>query len=250
MDEDTLVADIVAQAFREGNFTAVGEETTAEEQDEGVTRLRNLVNAVFGFEMGELLRDWYVPQDDNPEAPLRRPLTPSGSDGGAELSYRYPPSNSRLLVGLATPQTLYFPARPSDGARMAFVNVGTLPTVDITLDGNGRLIEGASSIVSDADAPEPVTFHGRKWLYRADRAEWVRLSQITAEGRMPTPPEFDALWITGLAIALAPRFQVEIQATVLAMYGDMLSKLKKRYKQTEGYPLSWETRQHLHESGI
>lgn len=251
MDEDTLVEDIVTQAFREGNFTAVGEGVPAEELSEGVARLRNLINAVFGFELGDLLRDWYVPQETNPEAPLRRPLTPQGTDGGRELNYRSPPSNSRLLVNVTTPHTIYFPAHPSDGAQMAFVTVGTPDTVDVTLDANGRLIEGAASITSDADAdPTPVTFHGRKWLYRADRGEWVRLTQIVSDGRVPTPPEFDALWITGLAIAMAPRYQIEIQSTVRAMYVDMLGRLRKRYRQKEGVPGPYEGRMFSSSYGI
>lgn len=251
MEEDTLVADIVSQAFREGNFTAVGEETTPEELAEGVARLRNLVNAVFGFELGELLRDWYVPQELNPEAPLGRLRDASGAGVTTSVPYAYPPSNVRLLVGLSTPRTLYFPANPSDGARMAFLNMGTPDTVDVTLSGNGRFIEGETSITSDADAtPDPVAFHGRKWLYRADRGEWVRLTQIAADGSVPTPPEFDSLWICGLAIALAARFQANIQPQIVQTYRDMTSRLKMRYKQTEAYPDSFESRQHFREHGL
>lgn len=250
MDEDTLLSEIIVQAFREGNFVAVGEESTAEELGEAVSRLRNLINAVFGFELGELQRDWYVPQTFNPEAPLRYPRAPTGTGDTDAEPYQYPPANVRLLVNVTSARTLYFPAHPSDGARISYLDMGTPTNVDVTLHGNGRLIEGATSITSDADAGTPVTFHGRKWLYRADKGDWIRLTQLQSNSKVPTPPEFDALWISGLAMSLAPRFQVEVQPAIVQTYADMLSRLKKRYKQSERQPSSLEMRQMFRESGI
>lgn len=250
MDEDTLMSEIIVQAFREGNFTAVGEETTAEELGEAVSRLRNLINSVFGFELGELQRDWYVPQEHDPEAPLRHPLAPTGTGATGAVPYQYPPSNVRMLVNLTTARTLYFSAHPIDGARMSYLDMGTPDTVDVTLNGNGRLIEGAATLTSDADAGTPITFHGRKWLYRADKGDWIRLTQLQSGDRIPTPPEFDALWISGLCVSLAPRFQIEVQPTIMQVYADMLARLKRRYKQSERFPSSMEMRQHFRESGI
>lgn len=250
MDEDTLVSTIITQAFREGNFTALKEDPTAEELVEAEDRLRNLINSVFGLTLGELQRDWYVPQEPNPEAPLRRPLSPDTPPASVPYPYAYLPANVRLLVNLTAARTLFFPASPSDGARMSYLDMGTPGTVDVTLDGNGRLIEGAASLTSDADAATPVTFHGRRWLYRADRGEWVLLSQITTDGRVPTPPEFDTLWITGLTMSLAPRYEIEIQSSIAQQHAYMIGWLKKRYKQREGFPAPAEMSQHLRESGI
>jgi hypothetical protein len=241
---DTLMSEIIVQAFREGNFTALGEDTTAEELTESVARLRNLINAVFGFELGELQRDWYVPHEHDPEAPLRYPLAPTGTGVTSAAPYQYPPSNVRLLVKVDAARTLYFPAYPFDGARISYLDMGS--TADVTIDGNGRLIEGATSITTDLDpdGEDPVvSFHGRKWLYRADRGEWILLTDLQAGDSVPTPPEFDALWISGLAVSLAPRFQVQIQEQTAATYQDMLGRLKRRYKQSERLPSSMELRQ-------
>jgi len=233
---DTVMSEIIVQAFREGNFVALGEDTTTEELAEAVPRLRNLINAVIGFELGELQRDWYVPQIHDPEAPIRFPLTPTGTGGEAALPYQFPPSNVRLLVKVTEVRTLYFPAHPFDGARISFLDMGS--TAAVTIDANGRLIEGEASLTEAA-----AVFHMRTWFYRADRGEWIVLTNLQSDDTMPTPPEFDQLWITGLAVSLAPRFQVQIQEQTTATYADMLSRLKKRYKQSERLPSAVEMRQ-------
>jgi len=231
----TLVSEIIVQAFREGNFIAVGESTTAEELVEAIPRLNNYISALLGIELGEQYRDWYAPTEHNPVAPLRFPLTPTGTGETSAEPWAYPPPNVRLLVLTTAPTTLYFPAMPSDGARMALVDVGSL--ADVTLNGNGRRIEDAASITA---APEDL--NGRKWLYRADLGNWMRLNVLGANDPVPLPPEFDDLLVTGLAIRLAPRFGVQMDPTIVARNDDMLSRLKKRYKQSEHMPSSLEMR--------
>lgn len=243
---DTLLSEIVVQAFREGNFVALGEDTPAEELQEAVPRLRNLISAVMGIELGEHYRDWYVPHAYNPEAPLRYPLTPTGTGGTSALPWQYPPANSRLLVKVDEARTLYFPATPNDGARMAYVDLGS--TGDVTLDGNGRLIEGATSISSDIGGAPAVSLSGRQWLYRSDKADWILLvNELKASDTVPLPPEFDDLWVTGLVMRMAPRFQIEIQPSIGERYADMLGRLRKRYKQSERQPTTQELRQHMRE---
>lgn len=235
----TLVSEIIVQAFREGNFIAVGESTTAEELVEAIPRLNNYISALFGIELGEAYRDWYAPSAYDPAAPLRFPLTPTGTGAVSTEPWVYPPANARLLVRFTSPQTLYFPAMPSDGARMALVDVGA--TADVTLSGNGRRIEGVASLT----AP-PAELSGRKWLYRADLGNWLRLTTLMANDPVPLPPEFDDLLVCGLAMRLAPRFGVEIDATIAGRHEDMLGRLKKRYKQSERMPSTMEMRQAMH----
>jgi len=241
---DTTVSEIIVQAFREGNFTAVGETTTSEELSESIPRLRNLISSLLGFELGEAYRDWYVPTSLVPEAPLQYPLTPDGSDVTSAVPYQYPPQNTRLVVKITEAKTLYFPAMPNDGARMAYVDMGSTVTADMTLNGNGRLIEGSSTIVSNLDGVPSVTFHGRKWMYRADLGNWILLEHLDeATDTVPLPPEFDDLLVCGLAMRLAPRFQVQVDEVISSRYTDMLMRLKKRYKQSERMPTSHELRQ-------
>jgi hypothetical protein len=231
----TPVSEIVVQAFREGNFVAIGETTTQEELLEAVPRLNNLVSALFGIELGEGFRDWYVPGAHDPAAPLRFPLTPTGTGETSAEPWAYPPPNVRLVVKIPTARTIYLPASPSDGARLAYVDVGS--TGNITIDGNGRKIEGAMSATGT-----PAEMNGRKWLYRADLGDWIRLKTLTANDAVPLPPEFDDLLVTGLAIRLAPRFSAEISPSLIERHRDMLDRLKKRYKQTERMPSSVELR--------
>jgi hypothetical protein len=231
----TLVSEIIVQAFREGNFIAVGESTTAEELAEAVPKLNNFLNSLFGIELGEQYRDWYAPSENDPVAPLRFPLTPTGTGEMSAEPWAYPPPNVRLVVSFTTASTLYLPAMPNDGARMALVDVGSLG--DVTLDGNGRKIEGASLLTLPA-----ADLNGRKWLYRADLGNWLRLNTLAAGDPVPLPPEFDELLVCGLAIRLAPRFGVTIAQTTAECYTDMLGRLKKRYKQSERMPTAMEMR--------
>lgn len=244
----TLVSEIVVQAFREGNFTSVGENTTAEELVEAIPRLRNLISSLFGTDIGEQLRDWFVPVSYVPEAPLRHPLTPSGTGETSGAPWIYPPQNSRLIVKLTEARTLYFPAYPNDGARMSYVDAGSTAGM-VTLHGNSRKIEGAASITDGALA---LALAGRKWFYRADLADWIRIDEpLEAGDPIPLPEEFDDLFVCGLAIRLAPRFQVKIDDNTTARFTDMLDRAKKRYKQSERMPTTHELRQTFRsETGI
>lgn len=225
----TLVSTIIQQAFREGNFIAVGEVPTADEVAEAVPRLNGFISSLFGFELGEQYREWAVPSAQDPAVPLRTlPQAQTGS-----TAWAYPPANSRLLVALTTAQTVYFPAMPSDGARMALVDAASV--AGMTLHGNGRLIEGAASLVGF-----PSSFNGRKWLYRADLGDWIRLGVLVEEDEVPLPPEFDDLLICGMAVRLAPRYGVEISSATTSLYMDMLERLKQRYRQSEAMPISTE----------
>lgn len=240
----TLTSEIIIQAFREGNFTAVGESTTAEELAESVPRLNNYIRSLLGFEVGEVLREWYVPGEWDPAAPLRFPLTPTADGEVSAEPWAYPPTNTRLVVRVDRAHTVYFPANPMDGARMAYVDTGS--TSPVTLHGNGRLIEGAPSITGAPGAQLPASaaaeLAGRSWLYRSDLGDWIRLIDLTPTDPVPLPPEFDDLLVTGLAMRLAPRFGVDIPEMIVARNGDMLGRLKKRYKQSERIPTSMDMR--------
>lgn len=226
---DTLASAIVLDAFREGNYVAVGHDPTAPEIAEGMARLNTYIASLFGTYVGTKLHDWYVPNKQDPVSPIRV-LTPDGSDRTGATLWRYPPANSRVLANLTGDQTIYFPANPSDGARMGYADVGVQGAVE--LHGNGRLIESAPSI----NAPLVPT----EWFYRADRGEWIRINKaLTLEDPVPFPVEFDDLLITGLAIRLAARYGVqEVDAAIVGRNQDVLRQLKIRYSQGELVPAS------------
>jgi hypothetical protein len=229
----STVSEIVKEAFREGNFIAVGEDPTPEELAEAIPRLRNLVDSLFGVEIGEKYRDWYVPSDLSTSVPLRSPLTPTGiSNGASAPSWQYPPANVRLLVKTAEARSVYLPANPSDGARVQFINIASTVGVNVTIDGNGHLVENAVSVTDTV-----ANLNGRRWFYRADTANWVKLESIADENStLPLPEEFNDYFVCGLAIRLSTRFQVKVDDATVARFADMAKRIKNRYKQTEAMP--------------
>lgn len=220
----STAGEIIVQAFREGNFVPIGHTSTAEELTEAIPRLNNLIFALFGNELGQEYRDWSVPNTWTAPQEQRHPLTPL-TESVSSTPWAYPPHSSRLLVSVTTPRTLYFPAAPADGARMLFADIGS--TANVTLHGNGRLIEGALSVVDT-----PAALDGRSWFYRADLANWIRLERITdAADELPFPEEFDDLFITGLCMRLGIRFGKPTDPRIEARYADMLARVVKRYRE-------------------
>lgn len=136
-----------------------------------------------------------------------------------------------MIVSLTSAKTIYFPVNPQDGARISYVDVGS--TAELTLDGNGRTIEGVTSI-----SGTPPADGKRTWFYRADLGDWIQLKTLVAADDMPLPEEFDDLFITGLAIRIAPRYGVKMDESVIARFVDMIGRAKHRYKQTEAYPVA------------
>jgi hypothetical protein len=225
----STTTDIINQTFREANYVALGETPLAAEVAEALPRLQNLISSLMGTTIGEQLREWYAPVRVAPRAPLRIPLTPSGSAAATSVVWAYPPANSRIVAKVTEDATLYFPAEPDDGARMGFVNVGSTGT--ITLDGNGRLIDGAATL------SPPVS--GSVWFYRADLGDWKLLAKPAIDADMPLPEEFDDLFVCGLAIRLASRYGVkQIDAGIIERYKEMMSVVKKHYTQSQKMPSS------------
>ena len=242
----TLASAIIQSAFREGNILPVGKSPTTDEQTEALERLNRYVKGVFGYEMGENFADWMVPAPQRtaplaanyPQMPLPQdtlgsimPL-PYGNDPTSVI-YRYPPANSRIVWGLRD-ETAFFPELPSDGARMSFAcgsgagDSGATGQV-LTLDGNGRTIEGQDQLLITATTPTlPAP---REWLYRADLAGWVAVTDMALTDQLPFPPDFDDLWIAALAIRLAPRYEKQVHPATVDCFKNMMTKLKARYRQ-------------------
>ena len=197
----TLVSEIVQQAYREGNLIPVGTAATSPEVAEGVTRLNSLIASFFGVGIGEHLADWMVPQPQRTASVAANyPQYPLASDLPATV-YFYPPKNSRIVWN-ATPQTVYFPEAPNRGSRMGMVQVSGLTdsSVSLTLNGNGRLIDGAATAtVLNAGI-------NKQWFYRADTGTWLTLATLLSTDTFPFPLALDDLWILLLAVRLAGRY--------------------------------------------
>jgi hypothetical protein len=231
----STAGEVIAQAFREGNFTAVGATPTAEEIAEALPRLRNLLATLYGNEAGEAYRDWYVPSALVVAAPLRSPFAPASDPAVSSAdSWAYPAQNVRLLVKTTIARTVYLPANPSDGARIMVLNIGSTGSLNLTLDGNGHLIDAATTKTDTL-----TNLSGKWWFYRADRGEWLVQAGIASESTpMPLPDEFDDYFVCGLAIRLSTRFQVKVDDATVARFNSMQRRFKQRYRQSEGMPAS------------
>lgn len=223
----TSTLDIITDAYREGNLIGIGVTPTTPEQAQAITRLNAVVSNVFGYDVGEKLVDWPVGTVGNESGDLRS-WTP----------YRWtrPQAGVRLVVNVLGPQELILPAVVNDGARLGFVDVGgTIGGYPITINANGRLIEGTADVVLDTDGEV------REWFYRADLGNWVKINQLDLDGDMPFPPEFDDVFVTLLAMRLNPRYGRAMMADSAGWLQQSIGRFKSRYAQTVVTPADLPT---------
>lgn len=229
---------IITDAYREGNLIPVGSSPTASEQVEALRRLNAMRASVYDEELGEPLADWPVPVPQR-TAPVAAnwpqwPFPPElmGQSTIPSLA-PYPPKNSRIIFG-GRATTVYFPEQPDDGTRIGVVqgsgagDSGVVGAV-MTLNGNGRTIQTANTqtftFASPATAP-------KQWLYRADLGDWTLIADLaTTADDMGFPADLDDLWVSMLAIRLAPRYGKTTAQETAATYTRMIKKLKAKYRQ-------------------
>lgn len=211
----TVVADIIEEAFREGSLITELEHPTPTQTSRALSRLQSIVAASYGFEVGELLNDW--PVDRN--------------YWNYDSCWQYPVSNSRAILRLDSPQTIYFPFSPMNGSRMKILDIkGNLATYNLTINANGRLIEGAETLVINTNNAN-IT-----WIYDAETANWGRMEGIELGSEMPLPMEFDDYFITKLAMALSPRYDSAVTPPTLERLNTYLAKIRARYRQKQEVP--------------
>lgn len=229
-------SEIIQAALREGNLLAVSATATTAEQTEALARLNSYIPTLLGDLIGENYDDWLVPAPQRtaslaanyPQLPypidtLGDAILPSSSDLTDNI-WPYPPQNSRLVVAITDPTTIYFPEAPNDGARMQFVSTPAMNDT-LTINGNGKAVESASTKdVTTADT-------GREWFYRADLGDWKVIATLALSDTPVLPSEFDDLLITGLSIRLSPRYGQEPRQGTINTYKDMLKMAKNRFKQ-------------------
>jgi hypothetical protein len=203
----TSAVSIIQAAFREGNLIAVGVSPTTPEQNEALDKLNRLVRGLLGYKMGENLSDWLAPQPQR-TAPVAAnyPQAPLCNDATSNI-YLYPPNNRRIVYG-GTTLTVYLPQSPNPGSQMAVVqgsgagDGGQVGDV-LTLNGNGRTIEGAATQTFIFASP---AFTPQRWFYRDDLADWVLVEDMELGDELPYPSEFDDFFICALSKRLAPAY--------------------------------------------
>ena len=124
------------------------------------------------------------------------------------------------------------PPQPNDGTRMQFVDVsGNFLTYPLTVEGNGRNILGNPNIVLSANNYNQVFF------YRADLANWEKVSDLLLTDVSPFPEEFDDFIIIGLADRINVRNGIQMSPESATRYKRCKGQFYSRYAQVTQVPV-------------
>lgn len=216
----TLVSSLILDAFREGNIIPLTAAPNANQQTEALRLYNQNVSSIYGSEAGSNLEDWPLGTYGIDQ--------PGYTDPRTIQAIQQPPGNRRLIVSNAAAMTVYLPVNPQDGARMYLADVfGRLATVPVTLDANGRLIDGNPTELFNTNG----TF--QEWFYRADLGQWMKLSNLLATDTNPFPQEFDVFFYIGLAMRLNPRYGREMDPATANVFKSQRNQFMARYMQSE-----------------
>jgi hypothetical protein len=200
----TTCRDIITRAMQEPGIVAMGETPTAAESAAGLTRLNTVVASAFGNSVGEGLIEITV-------------------DASEEID-----ANTRCVVsGRTGAITITLPANPSNGARFQIIDAdGTFDTYNVTVARNGRKLEGAY-----ANLTLSTEGLNRTWLYRADLADWVRITALGLNDDLPFPTEHEDAFVVELALRLSPTFGATLTAESAAAHRSAMRRLRAAYRQ-------------------
>ena len=216
----TLISSIISDAFRESNIIPLGKVPNDNQLTEALRLYQQNIRALYGDNAGENLTDWPLGSINADEPGYTDPRTP--------YAIQRPTINRRLLATNADPITVYLTTYPQDGSRIAVADpFRRLAASPVTLDANGRTIEGNPTLLLDVDG----TF--QEWFYRADKGDWVKLTSLAADNENPFPDDFDIFFICGLAMRLNPRYGREMDPQTATVYKSSRSQFIARYLQSQ-----------------
>jgi hypothetical protein len=214
-----VISSIISDAYRENNILPLGATPNTLQTTEALRLLNALFSSVYGDEAGEALQDWPLGNFGRESPGYDIPAT--------EYNLDRPTINQRMIAVNEEAKTVYFPLRPQDGSRMGLTDpFGRLATVPLTIDANGRTIEGAASIVVNIDGTYA------EWFYRADLGDWVRLTSRILTDEMPFPADFDNFFITLLAMRINPRHGRSMDEQSAVIFRNEKRKFVARYLQS------------------
>lgn len=205
-----LLSDLIYDAYREANTIAIVADPSDNELAEGLDRLNTLFVSALGAEVGLELKD----------------LNIGGQYDQSSVIASFVPENVRLVLNLQNNATYRLHPQPYDGQRVQIVDGNnTVGTYTVTLDANGRKIEGASSQLIEA------TEDLGQFFYRADLGDWVRMSDLGEDDECPFPTEFDDYFVIKLAMRFCGRHGNSLKPESLARYEEARSQLAARYRR-------------------
>ncbi len=134
---------------------------------------------------------------------------------------------SRLICNLVAATSYELDPQPQDGQRVSIIDAANnFATRPFTLVGNGRLIDGATSVILNTD------FSRRQWVYRSDQSNWISIEPLDADAEMPFPEEFDDYFIIMLAMRLNPRYGRQLTQESAMRLSQQRAQLYYRYNQS------------------
>lgn len=212
----TTVSTIILDAYRESNLIAITATPTSNESAEALKLLNRYIRWL-------TIRQKLWPLNygqanvDTPDFVC---------DSKPDIDNSYVPENVRLTLNLESATTLNFPPNPQDGARIAIIDASSnLATYNVTINGNGRTIEGGLTATLNTNGLS------REWFFRQDTGNWARLIDLEEDGVSPFPSEFDDLLVTGTAMRINPRNGVAADPQSGQTYQQSLSAFRARYFQ-------------------
>lgn len=215
----TLVSSLITDAFRETNILPLGVAPNANQLAEALRLFNQNIKSLYGSEAGENLRDWplgTLNYSDQPNMLLPSPYM-----------LARPPINRRLIATNTAPITLYLTDHPQDGSRYCIIDpFGNLAANPVTINGNGRPIEGSAALVLNTNNDT------REWIYRADLGSWEKLTSLLSTDQNPFPDEFDIFFYIGLAMRLNPRYGREMDPQTAEVFKSQRSQVITRYLQS------------------
>lgn len=169
----TTATSIIQAGYREGNLIPPGKQPTTDEQTEALAALQRIVDGIMGFELGESLNDWLVPNPQRtapvaakwPQGPFNSlddpaPWAAPGPTSSPNV-WPYPPTNRRIVFGSVT-NTVYFPESPLNGSRMGIVQGSGLGDNGVPGTATGALTYTALPTA----ATKTVTINGQVYTFQ------------------------------------------------------------------------------------
>lgn len=123
------------------------------------------------------------------------------------------------IICSVTGLTVTLPATPSDGARVSVVPITGTTTVTPTV----RKLEGA--------AADQTISAATTWAYRADLADWVKVTDLTKNSDSPWPASCDNALGAIVAVETANEFGAEVSASLSASYQKGKAMLQAKYSR-------------------
>jgi hypothetical protein len=217
----TTVSDIILDAYRESNLIPVSTTPTVAEQTEGLRLLNRIFLSAIGNKAGDRLQPFPFGRN-NVAFPTSYDI-----DSYIYTSNWFVPLNKQLVLNLTEPKTIRLHPYPQDGSKFGVVDVSeNLATFPLTIEGNGRNIDGSPTITLNTDGLK------KNWFFKQDLGGWVEIPDtLAANDPWFFPKEFDDMFITLLAMRLNPRHGQNMSVESAQALKTAQSEFKARYGQ-------------------